>query len=140
MFIELSKVRKRLDIDPRAMTRLEQWLVFLAADSDEILEELRMEAHEPELDQALSEIEYAALSKRDQLLYQARMDAIRDHDSLLIDRQRRGKAKGKAEMPLKIAISLLRDPAKDTKSGRQENRLETPSSLRRLRGGASMLT
>lgn len=40
-FIELSKVRKRLDIAPRGMTRLERWLVFLAADLDTALDALR---------------------------------------------------------------------------------------------------
>jgi hypothetical protein len=58
-----------------------------------------MQAQDIDLDRALTEIEYAALSKRDQLLYQARMDAIRDQESLLIDRERRGKA----ELVLKIA-------------------------------------
>lgn len=39
--IELSKVRKRLDIAPRDMTRLERCLVFLAADLDTALDPLR---------------------------------------------------------------------------------------------------
>jgi predicted transposase/invertase (TIGR01784 family) len=106
LFIELSKVRKRLDSEPQALKNLNRWLVFLAADSDGVLEELRMQTQDLDLDRALTEIEYAALSKRDKLLYQARMDAIRDEQSVKIDNMRavaEARAEERAKMLLETA-------------------------------------
>ncbi len=102
LFIELSKVRKRLDSDPQALKNLNRWLVFLAADSDRVLEELRMQTQDLDLDRALTEIEHAALSKRDKLLYQARMDAIRDEQSVKLDNMR-AVAEAEAKMLLRFA-------------------------------------
>ena len=96
-FIELSKVRKRLDSEPQALKNLNRWLVFLAADSDRVLEELRMQTQDRDLDRALTEIEYAALSKRDKLLYQARMDAIREERSNIEEAAATAAAKARAE-------------------------------------------
>jgi predicted transposase/invertase (TIGR01784 family) len=106
LFIELSKVRKRLDSEPQALKNLNRWLVFLAADSDRVLEELRMQTQDVDLDRALTEIEYAALSKRDKLLYQARMDAIRDEKSVKLDNMRavaEARAEERAKMLLETA-------------------------------------
>jgi predicted transposase/invertase (TIGR01784 family) len=102
-FIELSKVRKRLDSEPQALKNLNRWLVFLAADSDRVLEELRMQTQDLDLDRALTEIEYAALSKRDKLLYQARMDAIREERSNIEEATATAAAKARAETLVEMA-------------------------------------
>jgi hypothetical protein len=84
--------------------------VFLAADSDGVLEELRMQTQDRDLDQALTEIEYAALSKRDKLLYQARMDAIRDEQSVKIDNMR-AVAEARAEERSQVGARMLLEMA-----------------------------
>jgi predicted transposase/invertase (TIGR01784 family) len=61
--IELPKVCKTVDIDKAGLSQLDRWLVFLAARDDQTLEALRMKAKGSQLQTALSEIEYAALSK-----------------------------------------------------------------------------
>jgi predicted transposase/invertase (TIGR01784 family) len=107
-FVELSKIRKRLDSEPQALKNLNRWLVFLAADSDRVLEELRMQTQDRDLDRALTEIEYAALSKRDKLLYQARMDAIREERSNLQEAQAKGEAIGEAKGEAKMLLETAR--------------------------------
>jgi predicted transposase/invertase (TIGR01784 family) len=107
-FIELSKVRKRLDSEPQALKNLNRWLVFLAADSDGVLEELRMQTQDLDLDRALTEIEYAALSKRDKLLYQARMDAIREERSNIEEATATAAAKARAEERVKMLLETAK--------------------------------
>jgi predicted transposase/invertase (TIGR01784 family) len=140
LFIELSKVRKRLDSEPLALKNLNRWLVFLAADSDGVLEELRMQTQDRDLDQALTEIEYAALSKRDKLLYQARMDAIREERSNLQEAQAKGEAigeakgeaKGEANMLLRFAhrrFGSLPDPLQNAIRGFSSEQLAEAEAL-----------
>ena len=59
------------------MGNLEEWLTFLAADSDEVLGKLRKETKCPELKQAIAELEYASLSESEKLEYLAQLDAIK---------------------------------------------------------------
>ena len=59
------------------MGNLEEWLVFLAADSDEILEKLRNETKCPELKQAIADLEYASLSESEKHEYHAQLEAIK---------------------------------------------------------------
>jgi predicted transposase/invertase (TIGR01784 family) len=135
-FIELSKVRKRLDSEPQALENLNRWLVFLAADSDRVLEELLMQTQDVDLDRALTEIEYAALSKRDKLLYQARMDAIREERSNLQEAQAKGEAigeaKGEANMLLRFAhrrFGSLPDPLQNAILGFSSEQLAATEAL-----------
>jgi hypothetical protein len=86
--------------------------VFLAADSDGVLEELRMQTQDRDLDQALTEIEYAALSKRDKLLYQARMDAIREERSNIEEATATAAAKARAEALVEGEANMLLETAR----------------------------
>ncbi len=112
MFIELPKVRKKMDISQDDLKLLDLWLLFLAADDDMTLEGLRMKSKGTELDWALSEIEYAALSTKEKLIYNSRLEGERIQRSILSENvaaalaegKARGKVEGNAEG--KIAIIL----------------------------------
>ena len=116
VFLELPKVRQTVDIQSKALSRLEYWLLFLAAQDDETLEIIRMTAHDPDLEDAFSEIEFAALSKKEKQLYQARIDGLRDQRTILREKtaeamavgEAKGEAKGRAEGKAEgLAESLL---------------------------------
>ena len=104
MFIELPKVRKKVDISQDNLKLLDLWLLFLATDDDMTLESLRMKSKGTELDWALSEIEYAALSKKEKLIYNSRLEGERIQRSILSENVAAALAEGKAEG--KIAIIL----------------------------------
>jgi hypothetical protein len=84
----------------------------LAADDDMTLEGLRMKSKGTELDWALSEIEYAALSTKEKLIYNSRLEGERIQRIILSENvaaalaegKARGKVEGNAEG--KIAIIL----------------------------------
>ena len=60
------------------MGKLEEWLVFLAAESDEVLDKLRKETKCPELKKAIADLEYASLSESEKLDYHSQLDAIKE--------------------------------------------------------------
>jgi predicted transposase/invertase (TIGR01784 family) len=115
VFIELPKVRKTVDIDKAGLSQLDRWLVFLAARDDQTLEALRMKAKGSQLQTALSEIEYAALSKKEKMFYDAHIEGERIKRSIIQENvedavakrlakaEARGEARGKVELLLRIA-------------------------------------
>ena len=108
MFIELPKVRKKVDISQDDLKLLDLWLLFLAADDDMTLEGLRMKSKGTELDWALSEIEYAALSNKEKLIYNSRLEGERIQRSILSENVAaalaEGKARGKAEGKIDVIL------------------------------------
>ena len=101
MFIELPKVPEKLDIAEADLKQLDRWLVFLAARDDQTLEALKVKARGSQLEFALSEIEYAALSKKEKMLYDARIEGERIQRTILAENtgvaMAEGRAKGMAE-------------------------------------------
>jgi hypothetical protein len=61
----------------QVMSNLEEWLSFLAANSDEVLDKLRNETKCPELTKAIAELEYASLSESEKCEYLAQLEAIK---------------------------------------------------------------
>jgi predicted transposase/invertase (TIGR01784 family) len=101
LFIELPKVRKKVDISKDNLKLLDLWLLFLAADDDMTLESLRMKSKGTELDWALSEIEYAALSKKEKLIYNSRLEGERIQRSILSENVAAALAEGKIDVILR---------------------------------------
>jgi predicted transposase/invertase (TIGR01784 family) len=97
MFIELPKVREKLDSARAELKQLDRWLLFLAARDDHTLEALKVKAKGSQLELALSEIEYAALSKKEKMLYDARIEGERIQRSILQENVAAAIAQGMAQ-------------------------------------------
>jgi hypothetical protein len=117
MFIELPKVPEKLDIAEADLKQLDRWLVFLAARDDQTLEALKVKARGSQLEFALSEIEYAALSKKEKMLYDARIEGERIQRTILAENagvaMAAGRVEGKVALLLRIAQRRFADLPSD---------------------------
>ena len=107
IFIELPKFKdlenmpknKELQSQPQSQlarrSNLDLWLTFLKTVSDQQMGELKMT--DPNLAQAVSEVELAAMKPEERRRYFSHIEGLKDYRSDLYASALQGKAEGKAE-------------------------------------------
>lgn len=121
--IELSKFSSNneelTDIVKKIQTSLDIWMAFLTRNDILIKDHLPPELDDSHLKKALDVLDVMNLSEEEREAYEGRMKFLRDEESALLKKEKKGHAAGLIEGELKakreIAIEMLKDFESDEK-------------------------